>query len=120
MKKITKLNLYQLAKEMPVIPEIEKRGFVGGGDGTQSNPYTQEQWCNMVNQGNFPGGYVQMSDGPTYCQSYNDQSGNISGSQDTSGVDLNLPSVFNDNLSFEVTYKTSSGHNLKVGDSYNT
>jgi hypothetical protein len=30
MKKLAKMNLDQLTKEMPVIPEIEKRGFVGG------------------------------------------------------------------------------------------
>jgi hypothetical protein len=34
MKKLTKMNLDQLAKEMPVIPEIERNRIIGGNSDT--------------------------------------------------------------------------------------
>jgi hypothetical protein len=59
MKKITKLNLYQLAKEMPVIPEIEKRGFVGGTfQSSGVTWYTVSEFEQLIDNGDWNGGYV--------------------------------------------------------------
>jgi hypothetical protein len=44
MKKLTKIGLDELAFSMSVINEVNKRQFIGGGDGTQNNPYTPEQY----------------------------------------------------------------------------
>ena len=59
MRKLTRRNLDELAKEMPVIGEIEQRIFVGGGDGSVYNPYTQFEYDCMLYSGSWNGGYVE-------------------------------------------------------------
>ena len=41
MKKLTRKSLNELAKTMPVIEESLQMSYVGGGNGTSANPYTQ-------------------------------------------------------------------------------
>lgn len=43
---------------MPVISELEQRSYVGGGDGSADNPYTQEEMDRMLASGTWNGGYV--------------------------------------------------------------
>ena len=59
MKKLTKKNLSELAKTMPVIEESLQMSYVGGGNGTSANPYTQEEYESMVSSGIWNGGYVE-------------------------------------------------------------
>ena len=59
MKKLTRKNLDELAKVMPVLSETEQRMFVGGGSGTASDPYTMEEFESMLISGTWEGGFVQ-------------------------------------------------------------
>lgn len=58
MKKLSRKNLDELAKVMPVLSETEQRMFVGGGSGTASDPYTMEEFERMLASGTWEGGYV--------------------------------------------------------------
>lgn len=58
-RKLTKKNLAELAKKMPVLSEDLQRSFVGGGDGSQSNPFTIQEYDSMVASGTWQGGYVE-------------------------------------------------------------
>lgn len=59
MKKLTRKTLDDLAKEMSVINKSGQRSFIGRGDGTQNNPYTESEFNNMVSSGIWDGGYVE-------------------------------------------------------------
>ena len=59
MKKLTIKSLNELAKTMPVIEESLQMSYVGGGNGTSANPYTQEEYESMVSSGIWNGGYVE-------------------------------------------------------------
>lgn len=58
MKKLTKKNLKELANIMPEISEMSQRTFVGGGDGSMDDPYTEDEFNIFLMSGHFPGGYV--------------------------------------------------------------
>jgi hypothetical protein len=58
MKKLTKKNLDELAKVMPVLNENIQRSLIGGGNGTQTNPYTETEFDQFLTSGYFPGGYI--------------------------------------------------------------
>lgn len=59
MKKLTKKNLEQLAETMPRISEGVQRTFIGGGDGTEYNPYTTDEFDRMCYSGHWYGGFVE-------------------------------------------------------------
>lgn len=59
MKKLTRKSLDELAKTMPVIEESLQMSYVGGGNGTSANPYTQAEFDNMLSNDNWNGGYVE-------------------------------------------------------------
>lgn len=59
MKKLTRKSLNELAKTMPVIEESLQMSYVGGGNGTSANPYTQAEFDNMLSNDNWNGGYVE-------------------------------------------------------------
>ena len=59
MKKLTKKNLSELAKTMPVIEESLQMSYVGGGNGTSANPYTKVEFDSMLSNDNWNGGYVE-------------------------------------------------------------
>lgn len=63
MKKLTRKNLSELAKTLPVIEKDVQSSFVGGGDGTYKNPYTMGEIEPLINNGTFKGGYVKADDG---------------------------------------------------------
>lgn len=58
---------------MPVISELQQRGCVGGGYGTKSDPYMEEEYIHFLASGYFPGGFVLFGGdtNPTnLCASY--------------------------------------------------
>lgn len=57
-QKLTALSLEQLAKEMPVISEQEQQAYWGGGTGTKDDPYTYQEYSQMLDSGTWSGGYV--------------------------------------------------------------
>lgn len=59
MKKLTRKSLDELAKTLPVIEEASQIHYVGGGDGSPDNPYTQFEYNTMLNNSNWNGGYVE-------------------------------------------------------------
>lgn len=64
MKKLTKKNLDELAKVMPVLSETEQRSYVGGGgtpegSGLYGPPYTLEEYRVMIASGHWSGGVVE-------------------------------------------------------------
>ncbi|WP_420187411.1 hypothetical protein M1B74_01290 [Bacteroides pyogenes] len=66
MKKLTRKSLDELVKLMPEISESAQRNFIGGGDGTWNNPYTYDEFRDLVRTRVFEGGYVDMSGIPVY------------------------------------------------------
>ncbi|MDD4399882.1 MAG: hypothetical protein PHS01_10100 [Dysgonamonadaceae bacterium] len=89
MRKLTRKNLDELAKVMPILNENIQRSFIGGGAGTQEDPYTESEYDQMVASGTWNGGYVDgwgytFSDltitGSQGSSNNNDTSGNVSGS----------------------------------------
>lgn len=58
MKKLTRKNLDELAKTLPVIEKKNQTVFVGGGSGTSADPYSQGEFDNMCNEGTWRGGFV--------------------------------------------------------------
>ena len=71
MKKLIKSSLEELAKVMPVLSEEEQRVYVGGGDGTRTNPYTFTEYESLLNENpNLSGCFVTDSkDTVSYCLS---------------------------------------------------
>lgn len=68
MRKLTKRSLDEMAKTMLIINENEQYAFVGGGDGTRYNPYTEEEYNSFLGTSGFSGGYVLFNgcDNPSY------------------------------------------------------
>ena len=56
---MTRKSLDELAKTLPVIEEASQIHYVGGGDGSPDNPYTQFEYNTMLNNSNWNGGYVE-------------------------------------------------------------
>ncbi|MBR8719832.1 hypothetical protein IX307_001058 [Bacteroides pyogenes] len=69
MRKITRKNLDELAKVMPALSEQVQKSFVGGGSGSQSNPYTEAEYDSMLASGMWNGGFVENWG---YVSSYGD------------------------------------------------
>ena len=59
MKQLTRKNLDELAKVMPIVDAKEQLMFVGGGDGSQMSPYTYAEYNSLYISGNWKGGYVE-------------------------------------------------------------
>ena len=59
MKKLTRKSLDELAKTLPVIEETSQMHYVGGGDGSPNNPYTESQYHGFLSQNQWAGGFVQ-------------------------------------------------------------
>lgn len=60
-KKITRATLNELAKEMDLLSEQEQQAYLGGGSGTKTDPYSEQEFDSFIISGHFPGGYVQFS-----------------------------------------------------------
>lgn len=59
MKKLTRNSLDELAQRMPVLNEELQRSFIGGGNGTKDNPYTETEFNSIIGSGSWYGGYVE-------------------------------------------------------------
>ena len=59
----------ELAKVMPALSEQVQKSFVGGGSGSQSNPYTEAEYDSMLASGTWKGGFVENWG---YVSSYGD------------------------------------------------
>lgn len=57
-KKITRQSLDALSNELPALSELEQAGVVGGGSGTEVDPYTREEYERMLASGTWLGGFV--------------------------------------------------------------
>lgn len=60
---MTKKSLEELAKSLPVIEKSIQMGFIGGGNGTSSDPYTLAEFDSMSDSGNWNGGFVMGLNG---------------------------------------------------------
>ncbi len=69
MKKLTRKNLDELAKVMPVLSEKTQKSFIGGGCGSQNNPYSEAEYESMLASGTWNGGFVENWG---YVSSYGD------------------------------------------------
>ncbi|WP_294080539.1 hypothetical protein [Proteiniphilum sp. UBA5384] len=85
MKKIPVLE--RLAREKQVLSEEEQRKFIGGGDGSQNNPYTQYEFNAMWSVGSWRGGYVGIYyyDSNGYVASSSGDYGSYGGSSGSYG-----------------------------------
>lgn len=59
MKTLEKKSLDELAEVMPVIGELEQKSYIGGGMGTDTCPFTQEEMDRMMASGTWEQGYVE-------------------------------------------------------------
>lgn len=57
--KLTKKSLEELAQVMPVLCEKLQTTFVGGGNGTQNDPYSEYEYDAMLASGSWNGGFVE-------------------------------------------------------------
>ncbi len=65
--KLIRKSLDELAMSLPAIGEQEQQGFIGGGDGSQMNPWTYDEYSSQY--GYFAGGWVDFGeDGVRYVQ----------------------------------------------------
>lgn len=62
-KERARLALAELEKEMEILTKEQMNACKGGGDGTQSNPYTWTEYESLVDNPNFTGGWVVNPDG---------------------------------------------------------
>ena len=58
MKKLRLKDLHALAHEMNQVSEKEQRGFVGGGTGSNLDPFSQDEYRTMQANGTWEGGFV--------------------------------------------------------------
>lgn len=59
-RKITRRSLENLSNELPVIEIQEQANLIGGGTGTEIDPYTMSEYDNMVASGTWGGGFVEV------------------------------------------------------------
>lgn len=62
MKKLTLKDLQSLAHELPVVSEKEQRVYVGGGTGSNLNPFSEEEYRSMLGDGTWEGGFVMTDE----------------------------------------------------------
>lgn len=58
-KKITRATLNELAKEMALLSEQEQKAYLGGGSGTEMDPYTYIEYSRLADNGLWTGGHVE-------------------------------------------------------------
>lgn len=58
MRKLTKASLSELAESKEIISFSEQRNYVGGGNGSEQDPFTAIEFRELVDQGNWTGGWV--------------------------------------------------------------
>nr|WP_302830318.1 hypothetical protein [uncultured Bacteroides sp.] len=122
MKKLTKKNLDELAKVMPVLSETEQRSYVGGGgtpegSGLYGPPYTLEEYRVMIASGHWSGGVVE---GYGYITSEETITGNKRVTSSFSGEARNYAFSegvgMNGGFSYKGSYMIENGY-MSVGSS---
>lgn len=78
-KKITRATLNELAKEMALLSEQEQQAYLGGGSGTEIDPYTYDEYLQMSASGNWKGGYVELGQ---HWDSHMSNSGSFNGNKE--------------------------------------
>ena len=68
MKKLSIGLLDELAKNQQRISELEMKSFVGGGDGTEDDPYTFSEMTSLMDSNGWIGGYVEYMGYVGYSQ----------------------------------------------------
>ena len=58
MKKVGRFSLFELQGDSSVIDKASQKTFVGGGSGSSTDPYTQEELDSMMYSGHWNGGWV--------------------------------------------------------------
>lgn len=58
MRKLTRKSLDELAQRMPVLSEEVQSSFIGGGDGSENNPFTLSEYKDLSRQYRFNSGWV--------------------------------------------------------------
>ena len=58
MKKVGRFSLFELQGDSSVIDKASQKTFVGGGSGSSTDPYTQEEFDSMMYSGHWNGGFV--------------------------------------------------------------
>lgn len=58
MKKVGRFSLFELQGNSSVIDKASQKTFVGGGSGSSTDPYTQEEFDSMMYSGHWNGGFV--------------------------------------------------------------
>ena len=58
MKKVGRFSLFELQDASSVIDKASQKTFIGGGSGSSSDPYTQDEFDSMMYSGHWNGGWV--------------------------------------------------------------
>ena len=61
-RKITRLSLEELEKEIPAIPQSEQEKCLGGYKGSEYSPYSREEYLRSLASGSWEGGFVSMTE----------------------------------------------------------
>ena len=61
MRKLHLKSLDDLVGLMPILSEREQSVFIGGGTGSEFNPYTYDEYQSLLNDGVWNGGFVQIN-----------------------------------------------------------
>lgn len=59
MKKVCRLNLFELKEKGNLIDKASQTHFVGGGSGTSGDPFTEEEFNYLSSYGCWQGGWVE-------------------------------------------------------------
>lgn len=62
-KKITRMDLAGIRNHFEILSEAEQKMFIGCGDGTATNPFTEYEANNMIDGNCFNGGYIIDNNG---------------------------------------------------------
>ena len=58
MKKVGRFSLFELEDASSVIDKASQKTFIGGGSGSSTDPYTQDEFDSMMYSGHWNGGFV--------------------------------------------------------------
>ena len=58
MKKVGRFSLFELEDASSVIDKASQKTFIGGGSGSFTEPYTQDEFDSMMYSGHWNGGFV--------------------------------------------------------------
>lgn len=110
MKKVTKMSLRDLAKEMPVLSELEQSAFVGGDKLVfdKAGHYIETVWdgndYNTVNIEGTNSGYILGSETTFSSYEYKDDNGSTATGFMFSGADIGLFEFFAGGTDVEWAY----------------